>query len=591
MKNLFISTILTFISFAGFSQTACCDFTENANNIGIPSETFGVKLGDLNGDGHLDAVTIDAYDAIEIWFNDGTGILDTVGTLSAGDFYGVELEDIDGDLDLDIIAIGFYSAQATEVWKNNGSGIFTLHQAISTNIGSEESKLADLDGDGDLDLLETNWMGNTQKIYKNDGAGTFTFAFSFTTTGAKADVALADFNGDGDIDAILCDKNGGNNEFWENDTTSFGFVAAYGQDDHYSGVASGDFDNDGDEDFVLVGMNIPAEVYLNDGVGNFTFDSYLSSTNYDKTVVVTDYNIDGKLDIVIGTYGSNGIEVWSNIGSANFELCYENPTGMSSHDLDVGDIDKDGLPDIYLGRFSSSSGDRVFIQVPGTTANASITLAGPYCDNSPAVTLTAVDAGGVWTGIGITNANTGIFNPVVAGVGTHQIIYTISNPCGDADTINIIVSDIDTTVTDGGSILTANATGVSYQWLNCSNNLTITGEINQSFSPIVNGSYAVILSDAICTDTSDCYDVIISKISEIENIDFVNIYPNPAQNYIVVEFLMDYETENIEILDIVGKTIRQITIESSITQINISDLEKGIYLIKVGETIHRLIKE
>jgi len=81
------------------------------------------------------------------------------------------------------------------------------------------------------------------------------------------------------------------------------------------------------------------------------------------------------------------------------------------------------------------------------------------------------------------------------------------------------------------------------------------------------------------------------KISEIENIDFVNIYPNPAQNYIVVEFLMDYETENIEILDIVGKTIRQITIESSITQINISDLEKGIYLIKVGETIHRLIKE
>ncbi len=146
--------------------TGCCNFVQNANNNGITGETFGVKLGDLDGDGDLDAVTIDAYDAIEVWFNNGSGIFAAGTTYSIGsDFYGVELEDVDNDGDLDIIAISFYVAQATEIWKNDGTGIFSLFQSISNNIGSENSRLADLDGDGDLDIFHTNWMGSDQKIY------------------------------------------------------------------------------------------------------------------------------------------------------------------------------------------------------------------------------------------------------------------------------------------------------------------------------------------------------------------------------------------------------------------------------------------
>lgn len=74
------------------------------------------------------------------------------------------------------------------------------------------------------------------------------------------------------------------------------------------------------------------------------------------------------------------------------------------------------------------------------TANTTITQVGPYCAQDPAVTLQAAQAGGIWSGTGITNANTGTFDPAVAGPGTHTITYTISGNCGNSSTIDIVVN-------------------------------------------------------------------------------------------------------------------------------------------------------
>ena len=73
-------------------------------------------------------------------------------------------------------------------------------------------------------------------------------------------------------------------------------------------------------------------------------------------------------------------------------------------------------------------------------ADATISAAGPFCESDAAVTLTAVDAGGTWTGTGITNGTTGTFDPATAGPGTHTITYTIGGSCGDVDTENIVVN-------------------------------------------------------------------------------------------------------------------------------------------------------
>ncbi len=83
--------------------------------------------------------------------------------------------------------------------------------------------------------------------------------------------------------------------------------------------------------------------------------------------------------------------------------------------------------------------------------DATITPVGPYCFNDPSVTLTAVDAGGTWSGTGITNATTGAFDPMTAGVGTHTVTYAIPGACGDTKTLDIVVNtQLDATITPVG---------------------------------------------------------------------------------------------------------------------------------------------
>ncbi len=82
------------------------------------------------------------------------------------------------------------------------------------------------------------------------------------------------------------------------------------------------------------------------------------------------------------------------------------------------------------------------------SGDAAITPQAPLCTNSPAVTLTAASPGGTWSGTGITNASTGVFNPAIAGPGTHTITYTIPGPCGSTRTTQIqVATQSDATIT------------------------------------------------------------------------------------------------------------------------------------------------
>ena len=93
----------------------------------------------------------------------------------------------------------------------------------------------------------------------------------------------------------------------------------------------------------------------------------------------------------------------------------------------------------------------------------------PYCENFPADTLSGDPAGGLWNGPGIVNGTAGIFDPTVAGIGNHQVIYTTPGTCGGSDTINIPVysnpvinAGPDQTISQGEGVA-LNGTG-SYTW-------------------------------------------------------------------------------------------------------------------------------
>ena len=139
-------------------------FTDSQQRLGFTNAS-AAALGDLDGDGDLDAFIANsshggANPADKVWLNDGHGVFSD-SQQSLGSFYDltVELGDLDGDGDLDAFT-GIWRG-SPRVWLNDGKGKFVDGKVKLLMPNSAGVAIADLDGDGDLDVfVSTNtWAG------------------------------------------------------------------------------------------------------------------------------------------------------------------------------------------------------------------------------------------------------------------------------------------------------------------------------------------------------------------------------------------------------------------------------------------------
>lgn len=152
--------------------------------------------------------------------------------------------------------------------------------------------------------------------------------------------------------------------------------------------------------------------------------------------------------------------------------------------------------------------DSVLFQFTGY-ADATIDPINPtnqLCTGNAPVQLTAADQGGTWTGNGIDP--TGIFDPAAAGVGVHTITYTIADPCGDVQTMDITVGDLTANTSSTPSVCTADngtatltpQTGIapySYSWT------SVPVQTTQTATDLAPGDYDVtVLDDDGCSLTT-----------------------------------------------------------------------------------------
>jgi len=136
-------------------------------------DSMDVALGDVDGDGDLDAFVANMdYDhssgeANKVWRNDGTGTFTETQSLGSAPSDAVALGDVDGDGDLDAFVTN--RDGANKVWRNDGTGIFTETQSLGS-ADSLDAALGDLDGDGDLDAFVANFgyaYGEANKVWLN----------------------------------------------------------------------------------------------------------------------------------------------------------------------------------------------------------------------------------------------------------------------------------------------------------------------------------------------------------------------------------------------------------------------------------------
>lgn len=183
--------------------------------------------------------------------------------------------------------------------------------------------------------------------------------------------------------------------------------------------------------------------------------------------------------------------------------------------------------------------------------------------------------------------------------GTYNDTILNMEGCDSLITINLTINNVNIGVTQGGvngTNLAANAASATYQWYDCGSNTIISGETNQNFVATANGSYAVIVTENSCTDTSACFVVAGLGLNQNSLASLVQLYPNPSKGAFTVNLGNTYDEVMIELTNNVGQVIQ--TRKFSNTNQAVLGIEgaSGLYFVKItssnGEKATlRIIKE
>ncbi len=368
--------------------TANIWFEDSGQTLG--TNTLGLALGDLDGDGDLDAFIGcrnepggESCSDTRVWLNDGVGRFTEGWSTRLSNIAGVALGDVDSDGDLDAFLdkANRLGPETSEVWLNDGRGNFQRGQRL--NDISIAVVFADLDGDGDLDAVTAGVQEQPSKIWLNNGAGELTDSRQ-SLPDWSFHIALGDVDGDGDLDAYFArGVDSSIDMLYLNDGQ--GNFSDSGQrldSSRGGGVSLGDLDGDGDLDaFVANGdflggaRNQPDRVYLNDGTGKFTDSGQRLGTSLSRKVELADLDGDGDLDAFVtngGIRDANVVEqaneIWLNDGTGVFTVGQELGNGVSGG-VALGDIDGDGDLDALVGNLGQDNQVWINTQVIAGDAN------------------------------------------------------------------------------------------------------------------------------------------------------------------------------------------------------------------------------
>lgn len=327
-------------------------FVDSGQNLGKMADgsydsTFGVVMGDLDGDGDLDVITLNEGPN-RVYLN-AAGVFPESGSSTIGDgsSYGGYLADVDGDDDLDLYVANWGD---NKLWLNDSHGVFSDSGAILGDSDSNGVVLADFTGDGKIDAYVAN--DGLNKLWQGRGDGTF---FNFLLGGSVTyGVALGDVNGDGALDAVTANDSFSGNGVWLNVNDGSGNLIDSGQrlgslgDDDYDdsyGVGLADLNGDGHLDafFANDGAN---KVFTNNGAGVFTDSGQKLGSAMSQGVQLTDVDGDGDVDAFVLNDGAN--KVWLNDGAGTFTDSGQSMGESISWNSAMVDFDGDGDVDAYV---------------------------------------------------------------------------------------------------------------------------------------------------------------------------------------------------------------------------------------------------
>ena len=305
---------------------------------------------------------------------------------------GVAAGDIDGDGLCDLFFCGLDSKNA--LYKNLGGwrfqNITDVSGAVCGQQASTGAAFADLDGDGDLDLL-VNGIASGTRVFNNDGKGRFqetTKEAGVGGTAGSASLALADVDGDGDLDLYVVNYRNDTMRDMPDIRFRFGVTNGVSQLLSVNGVSASAPEYAGrftfDRAYGVLENGESDSLFLNDGHARFSAVSWTNGAFLDEqgmparrpydwglSAMFRDMNRDGAPDLYVCNDFQSPDRLWFNDGRGNFRaapLVALRQTSLFSMGVDFADIDRDGLDDFFVADMLSREHARRQVQVMETTA-------------------------------------------------------------------------------------------------------------------------------------------------------------------------------------------------------------------------------
>jgi hypothetical protein len=214
--------------------------------------------------------------------------------------------------------------------------------------------------------------------------------------------------------------------------------------------------------------------------------------------------------------------------------------------------------------------------------------------------IRAIYCEGTSTASSFSTSACGSYTAPDGSVYTTSGIKTATIPnaagCDSVISIDLTIVNIDNSVTATENVLIANMPDAEYQWLDCINAFApIDGENIQNFIATNNGSFAVEISVNGCVDTSACVNVTSVDIVDLYPEHVVKIYPNPAQELMVVEFSNPTANVLIELMDVSGRKLFSKRYDHhQLLEIPLN-VAKGMYFLRINSdekiSLHSIIKQ
>ncbi|MBZ5715139.1 FG-GAP-like repeat-containing protein [Nannocystis pusilla] len=320
----------------------------------LASEPSQVIVEDFNGDGHLDIIAAEPNPKkIHVRLGDGAGGFDAGTGFSVPDNLprGLTSADIDGDGDLDVLV---RSNAGVTVLVNNGAGKFINGgPALAASAAPQALVAADIDGDGDPDFATADGTSHNVSVRWGAAGTTFSAAKTLRAGLEVSDIVAADLEGDGQIDLVALNKKSGNVSVFKNlGDRNFARQRTYRVplDSTWMRVA----DIDGDDHLDLLVLDPAARsVYVRpgDGAGGFLDAPYhVRLGALPSSMELVDIDHDGNLDLlgVYWEFGKSFLLTATGDGAGQFSGVVLQQNASLADDVAAGDLDGDGRRDLVV---------------------------------------------------------------------------------------------------------------------------------------------------------------------------------------------------------------------------------------------------